>query len=233
MFDRKKYKKYARSMLKKRWTIPVIMSIICASIIGLLEFPDFRDFYTEYISMMQMSPGGLNSDASFYSEIRSFLTILIELVLVYAQVHVYIKMSKSPEPVYFKDFIDGFSIWARGILAGLWEMLWTFLWSLLLIIPGIVKHYAYSQTKYLVTEFENLSVTKALRVSIAITRGHKADLFIMDLSFLGWIILSALTCGIGLLWLIPYREMSMINAFHSLLKEAVTSGLITKEDLEG
>ncbi len=233
MFDRSKYKKYARNMLKRRWTVPVLMTLFCIAIIGFLEFPDFKDFYSEYIAMMQMAPSGLSQDSSFYSELRSFLTILIELVLVYAQIYVYIKMSKSPDPIYGKDFIQGFSNWARAILAGLWELLWTFLWMLLFIIPGFVKHYAYSQTKYLVTEFENLSVTKALRVSMAITRGHKADLFVMDLSFLGWMILAMIPCGLGLLWLVPYREMSMINAYHSMLKEAVTLGLITKEDLEG
>ncbi|MCR5495614.1 MAG: DUF975 family protein [Treponema sp.] len=236
MFDRKKYKKYALSMLKKRWQIPLLMTLVCLILMTLLELPNIRSISSNYYTIAHFGTEVITeteSETSLYSNLREFFSILIQYVLIFAQLSVYLKMSRSPNPVSGKDFIEGFALWARAILSCLWETLWTFLWMLLFIIPGFVKHYAYSMTKYLVIEFEELSVTKALRVSIAITRGHKAELFIMDLSFLGWLILATLSCGVGLLWLIPYREMSMINAYHSLLKEAVTSGIITKDDLEG
>ena len=142
-------------------------------------------------------------------------------------------MSKGPQPVKFSDFIDGFSLWGRGILGGLWIYLWTFLWALLFIIPGIIKSYAYSQTLYLLAEYPELSVTKAMKVSIEITKGKKGSLFIMDLSFIGWAILAALSLGIGYLWLVPYINMTKTNAYHGMLKDAVTEGRIKEEDLRG
>ncbi|MBQ5999835.1 MAG: DUF975 family protein [Treponema sp.] len=233
MFDRKKYKKYAKLQLKNRWKIPVFMTLICSIIIILLEAPDFKEFYEDYIRLMDSSIAQISNNSSFYSQLRMMISMLIEYVILFAQLHVYIKISRSPAPIYFQDFIDGFNLWSRGILAGLWESLWTFLWSLLFIIPGIVKHYAYSQTKFLVTEYQDLSITKAMKVSITITHGHKADLFIMDLSFIGWLLLCALSCGIGIFWYVPYKTMTMTNAYHSLLKDAISLGIITSEDLVG
>ncbi len=148
-----------------------------------------------------------------------------------AAIGVYIKMSRSPEPVKFSDFIEGFNNWARATLGILWQTLWTLLWTLLFIIPGIIKGIAYSQMFYIIAEYKDVSVTKALRISIEITKGHKWDLFVMYLSFLGWAILSAFTLGILNLWLTPYMNMTYVNAYHALMKEALESGRIKPEDL--
>lgn len=140
-------------------------------------------------------------------------------------------MSRSPEPVSLKGFVEGLNNWARALLGALWQLLWVFLWSLLFLIPGIVKAYAYSQMFFIITEYKDVSVTKAMRISMLITKGHKWDLFVMDLSFLGWAILCGLTLGIGALWLEPYMNMSKVNAYHAMLKEALESGLLKPEDL--
>ncbi len=233
MFDRRKYKKFALIQLKKRWSVPVVMTIVCAVILILLSLPDFQDYYTTYLAMTNLSVPGTTPPTDVLHDTLSFLAVLVQFVIVFAQIHVYLKLSRSPEPVAFGDFVDGFNLWARAILSGLWETLWVFLWSLLFLFPGIVKHYAYSQMKFLVAEYKNLSVTKAMRVSIAITRGHKAELFVTDLSFVGWGLLCCLTGGIGFFWLVPYYSMTFTNVYHALLKEAVSSGIITAKDLEG
>ena len=140
-------------------------------------------------------------------------------------------MSRSPEKVGFSSFIQGLNLWAKAVLATLWNFLWTFLWSLLFIIPGIVKSIAYSQMYYLIVEYPELSVTKAMKISMLITKGHKADLFVMYLSFLGWIILATIPAGLGMIVLSPYMDMTFVNAYHALLKEAVESGKLKPEDL--
>jgi uncharacterized membrane protein len=112
----------------------------------------------------------------------------------------------------------------------LWQLLWVTLWTLLFIIPGIIKAIAYSQMYYIIVEYKDVSVTKAMRISMEITKGHKWDLFVMYLSFLGWDLLSLCTLGILQLWLAPYKNMTYINAYHSLVKEAIESGRIRPED---
>ena len=179
----------------------------------------YNDF--EYISE--------NSPSSFLAIIKTLITA----VLLIAQISVYLLMSRSAEPVKLANFIEGFANWFRGILALLWQTLWIFLWSLLFIIPGIVKGFAYSQTFFLVAEFPKLSIRKAMKISMIITNGHKGDLFVMCLSFIGWEILSCFTFGIGKLWLTPYETLSFTNAYRGMLKDALTSGKITSEDLVG
>ena len=99
-------------------------------------------------------------------------------------------------------------------------------------IPAIIKAYAYSMMEYLVAEFPSLSIPDAMNISKKITNGSKWDLFIMELSFLGWELLGALSLGIGYIWIIPYRQMTYVNAYHALLKNALEQGVIKPEDLQ-
>lgn len=112
-----------------------------------------------------------------------------------------------------------------------WGMLlaaiFTFLWTLLLIIPGIVKSFSYAMTKYILEENPELSANEAIDRSRAMMRGHKFDLFWLYLSFIGWVILSIITCGIGFIWLVPYMETAEA-AFYEEVKAdyAANGGLI-------
>lgn len=135
--------------------------------------------------------------------------------------------------ISFQTFIDGFELWLQGFLGFLWQALWIFLWSLLFIVPGIVKAIAYSQTMYILAENSHIPVRKALRMSIAMTRGHKADLFLLELSFIGWIILSALSAGVlFVVYVGPYYFVTMTKAYQYLKEEALRSGTLAKEDFE-
>lgn len=95
--------------------------------------------------------------------------------------------------------------------------LYTFLWSLLFVIPGIVKSYAYAMTPYILLDRPELSPTQAIDESQKMMDGHKMDLFILDLSFIGWILLSCLTCGVLLFYVEPYM-MATRAAFYLELK---------------
>lgn len=238
MFDRPKYKEFARIQLKKRWTIPVLMTLFGVAVSQLFQIPsntaiarlastvqlsDFLSFYKEFTN--QYKPSAVERACTWIS-------MLVMPVIMLAQIRVYIKMSKSPDPVHFSDFIEGFSSWWRAVLAMLWQTLWIVLWSLLFIIPGIVKMFSYSQMMFLVAEYPDLSVIDALTISRKMTNGYKWHLFVMSLSFLGWGLLSLLTLGIGWLWLEPYMTMSFTNAYHAMLKHALEANVISMDDLK-
>lgn len=112
----------------------------------------------------------------------------------------------------------------------LWFVLWVFLWMLLFVIPGIVKTFAYSQMFFVLAEYPGIGVRKAMHISKLITRGHKGDLFVMYLSFFGWMILCALSCGIGSLWLAPYMTTSFVNAYLALKNEAIATNVLSPAD---
>lgn len=86
--------------------------------------------------------------------------------------------------------------------------IYTVLWSILLIIPGIIKIYSYSQTYYILKDKldsgQKISANEAITESRKLMNGHKMEYFILQLSFLGWLILGVITLGIAYLWVLPY-----------------------------
>lgn len=242
MFDRKKYKSFARIQLKNRRTVPVFMTLITALVVLLLSLPLIKLWLAMYSELLnaaaaQSSRYVLQKIISNYQKEIEHIAFLPWLVFftiavcAIAQFCVYLKMSRTPNPVSFGDFFAGFAHWFRAIRAALWCWLWTYLWMLLFIIPGIVKAIAYSQTFFIVAEFPHVPVVQALDISKKITRGHKADLFVLYLSFLGWYLLCVLTLGIASLWVVPYQTMTCVNAYHALMKQALESGVVTAEDI--
>lgn len=91
-----------------------------------------------------------------------------------------------------------------------------FLWSLLFFIPGIVKGYSYSMSVYILAENKGKSALECINESKKLTQGHKMELFLLDLSFIGWFLLGVLTLGIGFIWIEPYRQATIANAYQSL-----------------
>ncbi len=234
MFERKKYKNFAKTQLSGRWGVPILVTLFVTIIIRIFGIPDMLQLSKSgyFTALFALDWQGVNeaSQASDPSLVTSLIQCIVDAILSVASINVYLKMSRSPEPVSFSDFIEGFNNWARAILTVLWQFLWIFLWTLLFIIPGIIKAIAYSQMFYIIVEYKDISITKAMRISMEITKGHKWDLFVMYLSFIGWDILSLLTVGILNLWLLPYKNMTYINAYHSLVKEAIESGRLKPED---
>ena len=83
----------------------------------------------------------------------------------------------------------------------------------------IVLILAWALTPYLLLDYPGLRVQDAMKQSKKLMRGNKWRLFLLYLSFLGWLIFSVLTFGIGLLWIVPYMEMTIITFYRELRNE--------------
>lgn len=132
--------------------------------------------------------------------------------------------------IYSLKFVNGESVGTGDIFGGFNNLIpsfcvyflvgiFTFLWSLLLIVPGIIKAMSYSMSYYVLAENPELSAMEAINKSKEMTKGHKWDIFVTYLSFIGWMLLASLTLGIGYLWLIPYMNMTMANIYNQLSKK--------------
>ena len=131
-------------------------------------------------------------------------------------------------------FKTGFTGYGRKLGGYLWMQLFTFLWSLLLVVPGIIKSYSYAMTPYILSDCPNVRATDALKLSMRIMRGRKADLFVFHLSFLGWAILSTLTAGIlAVFYVYPYFYSSSACWYLEAREAALRDGVITMGQLEG
>ena len=120
------------------------------------------------------------------------------------------------EKAEFGNLFDGFGLFFRVLWLGILEGLLIFLWSLLLIVPGIVAAYRYRQALYLLLDHPERSAWQCLRESSALMSGHKWELFVLDLSFLGWAMLSAMFAPVSI-WLDPYRAITNAGFYNRLI----------------
>ena len=119
----------------------------------------------------------------------------------------------------FKGFTDGGFV--RLMILGLLQNVFIALWMLLFIIPGIVKWYAYSMSLYLAHDHPDWDWKQCIDESRRIMNGNKWKLFVLDLSFLGWIIVGLLACGVGILWVAPYMQATHAEFYEELTAQTV------------
>ena len=155
-------------------------------------------------SLLNLIPGG-----------SIIASVIITPAFSLSVVRVYLSLLGGTKPKVgdaFSGFDDFWSAFKVTFLVGLY----TFLWSLLFIIPGIVKTYAYSMSMYILAENKGKSARECISESKAMTDGHKMDLFVLSLSFIGWLLLVGITLGIASIWVVPYMNATMANAYQSL-----------------
>ena len=112
--------------------------------------------------------------------------------------------------------------------------LYTALWSMLFVIPGIVKGYSYSLAMYIKSENPQISASQAIELSKKMTNGRKMDLFVLDLSYIGWFMLSGITFNIlGILYVLPYYQAAKAFAYEEIKEEALSKQVVTESELYG
>lgn len=123
------------------------------------------------------------------------------------------------ETVSFNDGFSGFSNFSHNMAAGILVPLFTFLWSLLFFIPGIIKSLSYAMTFYILNDHPEYSASQAITESRKMMQGHKGELFVLYLSFIGWDLLSCLTFGIlEIVYVAPYKAAA-VAGFYDAIKE--------------
>ncbi|MCY6353714.1 DUF975 family protein [Clostridium sp. ZS2-4] len=111
---------------------------------------------------------------------------------------------------------DGFKNFTTAMVLQILISLFVTLWSILLVVPGIIAALSYSQAFYILNDNPELTAMEAIESSKKMMYGYKWKLFCLYLSFIGWVILSALTFGIGALWLNPYIGLSLANFYDNV-----------------
>ena len=120
-----------------------------------------------------------------------------------------------------------FNVFITMLLRSIYLILWT----LLLIIPGIIKLYAYRMVPYILADNPDIKAGRAIQLSKEMTDGEKMDIFILDLSFLGWFILGSLLFGIGIFFVQPYYDSTNGELYLKLREKALERNLTTPQEL--
>lgn len=120
----------------------------------------------------------------------------------------------------------------KGIMITmLYKGVLTFLWFLLLIIPGIIKSYAYSMVPYILADNPNIGSSRALELSSQMTEGHKFNIWVLELSFIGWYILGLILFYVGIFFVKPYENATKAELYLVLRQNALDNGYCLPEEL--
>lgn len=133
--------------------------------------------------------------------------------------YIYLNLTRGYGPDVNVLF-SGFKRFTDTLVLTLLISIFTFLWSLLFIVPGIIKAISYSQAYYILAEHPEMSAKEALDESIAMMDGHKMDYFVLVLSFILWMLLCCVTCGLAILYVGPYMDATLVN-FYLAIKTPV------------
>jgi uncharacterized membrane protein len=146
-------------------------------------------------------------------------SLLLTGILAVGLAGVYLNIIRGQKPEIgslFDGFREGVS---NNLIAGVLISIFTTLWSMLFFIPGLVKSYSYSMTYYILKDNPEMSANDAITESRKMMDGNKWRLFCLDFSFIGWFLLSGLTCGLLFFFVVPYMQAAHA-AFYESLKGA-------------
>ena len=139
----------------------------------------------------------------------------------YGWARVTTNLARGGEKVEISDLLKGFTDGFWNIfLLGFMSNLFIMLWSMLFVIPGIVKTYSYAMAPYIMQDDPSKSWKECIDESRQMMNGHKAQLFWLDFSFIGWIFLGMLCFGIGVWFVSPYMNQARANFYLELKAQA-------------
>ena len=120
---------------------------------------------------------------------------------------------------------EGFGSFGHVFLTLFLRDLFILLWSVLLVIPGVMKAYSYTMVPFIIKDNPKLTAGQVLARSRDMMRGNRMKLFVMDLSFFGWALLSAVTFGlVAVFWANPYYQCSKAALYLELSGQGQGSG---------
>ncbi len=204
----REFRARARESLKGFWGLALVAFFV-ANVVSFIE--SGLGCYTNIF--------GYNTGIEVATTIVTIVELLIAgpLAVGLAKLSLQIVRKENPEiSTLFSQFKSNFvSCFILNVLKMLFIVLWTFL----MIIPGVVAYYRYSFAEYIMADDPSISPMDAIRLSKEMTFGRKWRLFLLDLSFIGWWLLSALSLGIGTLFLTPYVGISKAEFYRQTKAE--------------
>ncbi len=196
-------------------------------------FSSFNDANTAIDYFLNIFGGGVAFAVILSSIFSLLLTVLVICTFKAGGIRYYLKSRKN-NPTDFKEVFQNFKdkTFLNIGKISFCKFGFTYLWSLLFVIPGIIKSYEYWAIDYIVATRPDIERQEAFRLSKILMTGHKWNLFVLQLSFIGWDILNGFTSGIlGVLYVAPYQQATYVEFFSDLRLEALAKGLITPFDV--
>jgi len=191
----------------------IVIAELSARLLGLnMSLAQFEQYYEHLYSgnieyalslAAQMSPG-------LGAQLINLMLGIVQHI-VFAGFLIFILNSVRGIGASFGNMLDGFAYSVKLIWLNILRGLFVALWSMLLFVPGIIAAYRYRMAVYILLDNPELSAMQCLRESKRMMHGHKAELFKLDFSFIGWYILSMIPFVeyFVMLWYVPYLNTAV------------------------
>lgn len=170
------------------------------------------------------------------SSVLSFATVLISGTLTVGLAVFFLNLANGKEARVENVFSQFKHHWGNTFVAGLLIMIFTILWSFLFFIPGIIAALSYFAAPYILAEHPEIKAREAIEMSKNMMRGHKMELFKLNLSFIGWILLGIVTFGIAFIYVQPYMQATMAEFFNEIsgnnYEKAMNGNMYNNEEPE-
>ena len=161
-----------------------------------------------------------------------FIDIIVTPAFLLSMAHIYLWITNKNIDISVSDAFCGFEDFFSAFKLNLYVVLSTALWSFLLFIPGIIKSISYSMSMYILAENPGKSALECMNESEKMTEGHKMELFLLSLSFIGWHLIGVLSLGWAYIWITPYMSATYANAYLSLKAQCEPISEIPTEQIE-
>ena len=217
----------AKLAMREARPSPMLVALVYYVVAGVLQLLSARLLYGGMLTQI-FSARSLDEFASRYQYYVTqaytpgvtawLLNIAISIIVTVLAVGftIYALEVSRRRPAGFGQLLDGFGIFFKVLWLYIVMGVFVWLWSLLLIVPGIVASFRYRQAVYLLVDHPDWSVLECIRESKAMMRGRKGELFVLDLSFIGWSFLCAIP--FVSIWVYPYMEVTYANYYGALLQ---------------
>lgn len=239
MSFRKQIKEYAKNRMYEQYgTLLLAVVLVCVASYFIINIS------SSILSIPMVITGAARS--SVFAHYELFLNSVVSVMLIpTTAISLFVSpfssvglngtallVARNKKITITEPFTIGFKNYLRKVGGMAWMALFSFLWSLLFIIPGIVKAYSYRFTPYILADCPNVSARDALKISMRMTQGVKWELFVFDLSFLGWSLLTVLTFGLLSIYTTPYYQTASAALYDSIKNNALASGRVSAEELQ-
>ena len=227
--DRKSIKSRAKNQLgdsifSNRWlmalAVCVVAGVITSGVSLIGSIFDGASLIGLFASISENGFENVDFDLNFGSSFGTLATLVLSGPISFGVCRLFINLARRNEDMDFPRLFDGFrEKFADNIILGVLVSVFTALWSLLFIIPGIVKYYSYSMIFFIKADHPEYDWKTCFNQSKSMMTGHKGELFVLDLSFIGWYFVGMLCLGIGVIWVSPYVQAAKTNFYLDLIRE--------------
>ena len=198
---RKELKVEAKQQLKGNWGTAIGIILIIVVIELCLRF--IGEKYFEY---------------TWYSMILSIASLLIMTPLALGKSIYFLKLARK-ENGQLNDLFSGYKNFLKVIGVSILSEIIILIGFILLIIPGIIFSFIYSQVYYILADNPDIGIIECLKESRKMMKGQKINYFVLMLSFMLWGILTAITLGLAGLYVIPYYEATLVNFYLNIREQ--------------